>query len=162
MTVATEIIQNYRLALRSLWNLHYWRSEGFRDWESVRDFNKLCPILFWGLVTRRLEPLAERPDPEQPIFGSAFRVVPSLQRGEIPTMMVNTRNDGVWENLQGPFANDQLKLILVDFFDWSVMNWRDFRYYKVRILDFHGRPELIKREALIEVLDADVLWNVHE
>lgn len=61
VTLATEIIQNYRLALQSLRNTYYWRDERFRDWESVRDFDRLRLVLFWGLVGRRLEPLAEQP-----------------------------------------------------------------------------------------------------
>jgi hypothetical protein len=29
----------------------------------------------------------------------------------------------IWENLAGPFSQDEVKLTLIDFFDW-----RDFRY----------------------------------
>jgi hypothetical protein len=166
MTLATEIVQNYRLALQSLWNMHYWRDERFRDWESVRDFERLHTEMFRGLVTRRLEPLAEPSGSQQAIFGSSYRVVPGLETGYLPTMFVSMQaTDGSnlgWQLLSGPFSPDQVKLTLIDLFDWSVRNWRDFRYYRVKIREFQDRPELIGREGLVDVLDVDVLWNVRE
>lgn len=163
MTLATEIIQNYRFALRCLWNGHYWKDERFRDFESVRDFEKILAPLFRGLVTRRLEPLAELPKPGQPLFGSTFQIVPGMDTEQISTMFVNMQSadnpDNSWEVVAGPFSRDQIKLTLIDFFDWSVHTWRDFRYYKVKILHLQGRPELVGREGLVEVSEADVLWN---
>lgn len=99
--------------------MHYWRDERFRDWESVRDFEKLHAELFRGLVTRRLEPLAEPADPERPVFGPSYRVVPGLEMGNLPTMFVNPQSDGVWEHLSGPFPPNQIKLTLIDLFDWK-------------------------------------------
>ena len=163
MTIATEIIQNYRFALRCLWNAHYWKDERFRDWESFRDFEKIRAALFRGLVTRRLEPLAELAKPEQPLFGSTFQIVPGTDTGQISTMFVNMRSaekpDNIWELVAGPFSRDQFKLTLIDFFDWNILTWRDFRYYKVKILYLQGRSELVGHEGLVEVLEADVLWN---
>jgi len=59
----------------------------------------------------------------------------------------------------GPFSDSQLKLTLVDFFDWNVRNWRDFRYYLVKIVAFENKPELVNCEGLVDVLDTDALWN---
>ncbi len=166
MTLATEIIQSYRLALQSLWNVHYWHDERFRDWESVKDFDKIRPALFRGLVSRRLEPLAEPSGSDQEVFGPAYRVIPSLTTGLIPTMFVNMRSADApnlnWEHLPGPFSKDHVKLTLIDLFDWNVRCYRDFRYYRVKVLDFKGRPEFVGQEGLVDVLDVDVLWNVNE
>ena len=75
MTLATELVQNYRLALRTLWTTYYWSNPAFRDYQSVRDFEKAELVLFRGLVARRLEPLGITSDE---IFGSSFRVVPAF------------------------------------------------------------------------------------
>lgn len=155
MTVATELIQNYRLALRDLWNLHFWRDQGYRDWESVKDFERAQLPLFRGLVARRLEPLGE---PCQFVFGSSYQVAPSLTTERLPTMMVES-SKSIWEQLPGPFSANQLKLTIIDFFDWNVRHWRDFRYYRVKIEALEGRPELVGHDGLVDVLDAAVLWN---
>ena len=68
----------------------------------------------------------------------------------------------VWESLSGPFSRDQIKLTLIDFFDWNLRSWRDFRYFKVKILEFQARPEVVGREGLVEVADVDVLWDVDQ
>jgi len=166
MTYPTEIIQGYRLALQFLWNAHYWRDERFRDWESAKDFEKLLPMLFRGLVTRRLEPLSEPVSAEQGLFGPSYRVVPSLKIGRISEILVNMQSADapnlVWEKFSGPFTAQQIKLSLIDLFDWSVMDRRDFRYYKVKIQEFQDRPELIGREGLVDVYEADVMWNVND
>lgn len=75
-------------------------------------------------------------------------------------MFVSTSSAGEWEHMRGPFRADQLHLTLVDLFDWNVLSWRDFRYYRVKISKFDGRPELTDRAGLVDVLEADVLWNV--
>lgn len=165
MTLATEIVQSYRLALQSLWNIYYWHDERFRDWESVKDFDTIRPALFRGLVSRRLEPLAESSGSEE-VFGTSYRVVPSLTTGLIPTMFVNMQSADApnrsWEYLTGPFSKDQVTLTLIDLFDWNVRGYRDFRYYRVKICDFKDRQEMVGQEGLVEVLDVDVLWNVSE
>ena len=163
MTIATEIVQKYRLALIDLWNQHFWNDQGFRDWESVKDFERVQPLLFQGLVARRLEPLGEG---STKIFGTSFRVVPASQTMQIPTMYAQTNSlDALslnWEHLSGPFSANQVNLSLIDFFDWNVHHWRDFRYYRVRIHGFENKPELVGRDGLIDVLDADVMWNVSD
>lgn len=70
MTYATELVQNYRLALQTLWNNHYWSNEGFRDSETVIDFERVQSRLFRGLVGRRLEPFAVA---SETVFRSAYR-----------------------------------------------------------------------------------------
>ena len=72
--------------------------------------------------------------------------------------MVETA-EGVWRNLPGPFETPPLKLTLLDFFDWHNFHWRDFRYYLTRIEEFKGHDELAGKRALVEVLDADVMWG---
>ncbi len=163
MTLATEIVQNYRLALRTLWNTHYWSNPAYRDYQSVRDFEKAELLLFRGLVARRLEPLALHSDE---IFGSSFRIVPAFRTQQIAVIIVAERIGDTpnfkWDEVSGPFTAKQLKLTLLNFFDWEIENWRDFRYFRVRIQAFEDKPQFIGCDALVEVLHADVLWNVSD
>ncbi len=157
MTHATEIIQQYRLALRHIWNSHFWGNQGpsFRDWESVRDFEKLKLPIYEALVARRLEPLGAVP---KAVFGNAFRVVPPATSGQMSMIQIETVG-GQWSPFSGPFQAGDVNLILLDFFDWDLLNWRDFRYYLVRVDAFEGRPEAVGRQGLVDVLDSDVVWN---
>jgi hypothetical protein len=162
MTHATEIVQNYRRALQSLWNDHFWSAQGFRDWETVRDFHRVLPALFRALVGRRLEPLAE---PSDELFGPAYRLVPLYSR-EFSGLQVKPKQEGgtqpQFELLKLSFSKDELRLSVIDFFDWGEHDWRDFRYYRARIHAFDNRPDLVGGEALVDVLTADVIWNPAE
>ena len=73
MTLATELIQQYRFALRDLWNTYFWGDKSDRDWESLKVFNELKLPLFTALVATRLQSYVA---PPHEIFGEAFRVVP--------------------------------------------------------------------------------------
>jgi hypothetical protein len=159
MTYASELIQQYRQALHYLWNMHFWAPEPFREYASVRQFDRVKLPLFLSLVVDRLG--SDLEDPKQ-IFGSAFKVVPPVTRARstIPSLMIERpQAKGVWELINGPFSGEQIKLSLIDFFDWQLLGWRDFRYYLVKIDEFHPDPSLRDCKALVEVGDVDVLWE---
>ena len=160
MSLAIDLIQDYRSALRTLWNNHFFMNLGLRDDELGRDFEKVQPPLFSALVSKRLDPSAK---PGEVMFGPAFRVVPALQGGPIPSIVVNRKAVGSassdWQVEHGPFSNHEINLTLVNFFDWDVRSRRDFRYYLVKIVAFNNRPELIGCEALVDVIDTDVWWD---
>jgi hypothetical protein len=115
-------------------------------------------------VARRLEPLGQSSTLEEPVFGPSYRVVPGHQIGQIPTMFVNMQSEATpslsWEHITGPFLESEIELTLINFFDWNILNWRDFRYFKVKIRALEKRSALVGKEGLVDVLDADVLWNV--
>jgi hypothetical protein len=157
MTYATELVQRYRKALQYLWNAHFWWDQTYRDIQAIREFEELKLPLFTWLVAKRLGPDFEVPEK---LFGDPYKVVPKVT-GHIRSIrrMLVEGHPGIWEELKGEFKADELTLTLLDFFDWDVMNWRDFRFYRVRIDHMAGRPEKVGREALIDVLEVDVLWE---
>ncbi len=155
MTYATELVNNYRMALRNLWNGHYWIDHRFRDSETVWSFMKVTLPMYQALVHSRLEPLGE---PASTVFGNGFSIVAKGNTGQIADLMVES-SSGVWSQLSGPFAAPPLRLTLLDFFDWQQSNWRDYRYFIVRIENFEAHPELIGKRALVEVIDVDVFWG---
>ncbi len=159
MTYATELVQRYRLALHTLWNLHFWAPEPFRDEHAATQFERVKLPLFLSLVEDRLG--SDLPAPTR-IFGDAFQLVPPLntQRSGIPSLLVERRpSSGFWELVNGPFEANRIRLVLLDFFDWELQSWRDFRYYLARIEAFPDDPSLAGSRALVEVPHADVLWE---
>ncbi|MBV9760726.1 MAG: hypothetical protein JO340_09185 [Acidobacteriaceae bacterium] len=164
MIYATEVVQQYRVALRYLWNAHLRPDTGANDWEPVRALNALKLPLFLALVMRKLDYHGE--DPTQ-IFGNAFRVVPPLSAGGIlGALRVDTgfpdRPGKCFVEVKGSFSAQDLDLTLLDFFDWSELNWRDFRFYRVRINRLNGHPASAGREGVVENGDVDVLWKPTE
>lgn len=161
MTYATDVIQQYRIALRYLWNTHFWPDSSEEGWEDVKQFNNLKLPLFVALVLRRLDVRAADPTG---IFGESFRVIPRVTHADTMAALhvdvgFDNRPGKCWTHVVGPFRPGDLRLTLLDFFDWEELNWRDFRYYRVRIDAFPARPESVGREGLVENLDADVVWD---
>ncbi len=66
---------------------------------------------------------------------------------------------GVWRVLDGPFTDEDLKITLVDLFDWSPMGYIDLRYYVALIEECPKQPEIVGHHALVDVTFARVLWQ---
>jgi hypothetical protein len=162
MTYATEIIHQYRLALRYLWNTHFWSNQAIRDIQAIREFEELKLSLFTWLVAKRLGPDFEAPTS---VFGDPYKVVPKVNASprRFPSMRVDigfeNRPGQRWAELTGEFTAKDMTLTILDFFDWNLMDWRDFRFYRVRIDSIQGQPDKVGREGLVDVLDVDVLWE---
>lgn len=156
----TEFVEQYRLALRHIWNTHFWSDPKRRHWESVYSFRTLKQPLFNVLVADRLD--LEHGDS---IFGSAFHVVPAAGGGdELPFLQVNLRvpsspSEGCWDFLQGPFPANEITLTLVDLFDWSPMGYLDLRYFVVFIQSFAKHPDKVGQHALVDVAHARVVFE---
>jgi hypothetical protein len=160
MTYATELIQMYRQALHQLWNMHFWAPEPFRDYASVKQFDRVKLPLFLSLVVDRLGSDLEEPTQ---LFGEAFHVVPPVTprtQRTIPSLMFeNPDFKGTWKIVNGPFGPGDINLSLLDFFDWNQVGWRDFRYYLVRIHECRADQSLVGCRGLVEVEHVDVLWE---
>ena len=145
MTYATDIVQQYRLALHHIWNVHFWGSQVEKDWDLVNEFNTLKLPLFNVLVVARLAP--EMASSRQ-IFGEEYKVIPKIAHGagaSISSLQVDVglpKGPGsCWKQIQGSFGSAEIKLTLLDFFDWTELSWRDFQYYRVRIHQFEKEPK---------------------
>src|SRR5581483_11409175 len=55
MVDVNEIVQRYRLGLRTIWNECFWADPSLRDWESVYAFRKLKLPLLNALVAHALD-----------------------------------------------------------------------------------------------------------
>ena len=68
-------------------------------------------------------------------------------------------DSGVFEWIKGDFNEDDLKLSIIDFFDFQVGGWREFRYYLAKVEYFPMDTSLVGCQALIEVGGVDVVWE---
>ena len=163
MTYATDLVQQYRLALHHIWNVHFWDSRVEKDWDLVKEFNTLKLPLFNALVAARLAPQMAS---SGQIFGEEYKVISKIAQGpnaSISSLRVDIglpKGPGsCWEEIEGHFRPAEIKLTLLDFFDWTELSWRDFHYYRVRIHQFDKEPAFVGREALVENWQVDVIWE---
>jgi hypothetical protein len=67
---------------------------------------------------------------------------------------------GYWDQekdmVVGP---DDITLAFIDYFDFSQVPMKDFRYYLCKVLSFPSHADYEGREALLEVLDVKVFHD---
>ena len=160
----TDIVQQYRLALSYLWNHHFWATSAMREWESVEVFEQIKVPLFEALVARRVE---RDSGGRTMIFGDGYKIVPkkepSGKEGVITSLFVDigfkSSPGQCWKELTGRFSATDIAMTLLDLFEWDKLNWKDFRYYYVRLDSFREYPDLVGRNGLVDVLRADVVFE---
>ncbi len=55
-----------------------------------------------------------------------------------------------WDDPVNQIKASDAELHFLDYFDWDMMAYTDFQYYRVRIASFISQPHLVGRDALIE------------
>src|ERR1700736_73982 len=114
-----DIVQRYRATLRHTWNSCFWVDPKLRNWDSVYAFRNLKLPLFRAIVGNALEL-----EPTDRIFGEEFQIVPNGIFSEgFPYLQIDSRKlsiqgEGTWLRLNGPFRADDVRLTLMDLFDW--------------------------------------------
>ena len=157
MTLATELIQRYRIALQTLWNYHFWADPQYRNWDDLDSMNRLKLPLFVSLVTERLDYSGP---PVKEIFGPAYQVIPRLAHSSIRGMLIESvPGNGAWGPTVRDIPKGKARIYILDFFDWEGLSAWELRYFKVQIVDVEGHPELSGRIGMIETTYVDVLWD---
>jgi len=152
MTDVTALMEGYRECVRHLWNSHF-RAEAERrdDWDLRDQFCDAAVILFRALVLRGLDigdaqVLADYHGDRAPLMCLRVEV-------ESPsTIMVNRTGAGsYWDDPVCLFERDDLDLRFIQFFDWWDLGFRDFAFYRVRIVGSGRYPHLVGRDALVPI-----------
>ena len=156
----TLLMDHYREVTRSVWNTGFWAQADLQTWDARDQFEQIKKLLFKALVIARLEEghccdLFSLPDDRK------FRVVPSTDRA-VP-IMIHCPREGdrnrYWDDPVKQVSASEAELHFLDYFDWDLMNYADFQYYRVRIAAFATQPHLVGREALLEHLNAKVFTD---
>ncbi len=162
----TDLLNRYREACRFLWNNFLRDPDAHIGGGQYRvsladerfcDFARMKEILFTALVLREIGR-----EEFEPCFGAYDKPIPFLR--------VSARKDTrlmINRTLPQPYANqywdapitrvpEKIDLAFIDYFDWNSSGYSDFAYYYVRIVGCSEHPEIVGRDALLEVLNGGV------
>jgi hypothetical protein len=154
MTDITADIHVYRETARHLWN-SCLRNIGGPSATTIEAFDRICEELFSAIV---LDPHGIEESPEQlNIQGfRGLRVVPGVAQGT-PILINRTTPPGpYWDDPLVMVRPEDIQLSLIGLFDWDSYSNIDMRFLRVHVNDCRVKPEVIGREALIEVFHSKV------
>ena len=152
MTDITDRMQNYRECVRHIWNTHFQvEAERCQDWDLRDDFCDAALILFRALVLQGLdvgetELLPDSRAEQQPLLFLRPVIETSSQ-----VLINRTGASGYWDDPVTQLENGDCELRFIQFFDWWLLGFRDFAFYRVRIVASPRYPHLVGRDALVPV-----------
>jgi len=152
MTDITDRMQNYRECVRHIWNTHFQvEAERCQDWDLRDDFCDAALILFRALVLQGLdigetELLPDYRAEQQPLLFLRLVIETSSQ-----VLINRTGASGYWDDPVTQLEKGDCELRFVQFFDWWDLGFRDFAFYRVRIVASPRYPHLVGRDALVPV-----------
>ena len=151
MTDLTARMHSYRECVRHIWNTQFVGSEPRPDWDLRDQFCDAALILFQALVLRGLdvddsELLADYRSDQGPLMFLRLEV----EAGS--TILVNRTGAGTyWDDPVTRIEAGDCELRFIQFFDWSELDFRDFAFYRARIVGSSRHPHLVGRDALLPI-----------
>jgi hypothetical protein len=150
----TATMNNYRECARHLWNTYCLKVMEPNDWDFRDRINTIEVELFRALVLYKLGREDTVIHPAQwypPEILSFIKLEASQSSGTIKVNREEHERSRNWDDPIDCFANSELDLRFIHYFDWDVLGFRDFAYYKVRIVGSEKYPHIVGREALLPV-----------
>jgi hypothetical protein len=153
----TAVFDHYRMCGRAIWNTGFMPDPDLRNWDGQERFEELRRLLFEALVLVKIGRQCAR---HELLLAPLpyVSVVPNWSPS--PVMIERPRAadpNHYWDDPLKWLHPGEASLHFIDYFDWDLLNYRDFQYYRCRISGFEEQPELIGREVLIETRYARVL-----
>jgi hypothetical protein len=150
MDDVTPLMNAYRDCVRHLWNTYFQRdAESEQDWDLRDEFNAVAAQLFRALILWKVqrEETEVQPDEQEPRAPLGFLHVVVEPRSEI---MINRQTaSGYWDYPMTVVEREDLDLRFLQYFDWDVLGFRDFAYYRVRIVGSTKYPQVVGKDALV-------------
>jgi hypothetical protein len=154
----TDLMNGYRECSRNIWNVYFAKRAQESPGCFIDHFDEIRRLLFESLVLDELRYEDEAAGSDLP--PPALRVVPENRVRLFIKAQSDPGRGSYWgdggEIFVGP---EDISLAYVDYFDFSNISLRDFRFYLCKILRFPGYPEYEGREALIEALEGRVFHD---
>ena len=152
MTDVTPLLNAYRECVRHLWNTYFWHpAEAAVDWDLQNAFDDVAAELFRILVLRKIGRDAEvKPDywaERDPLLFLKLEVA----SGRSEVMVNRGVGTGYWDDPLKVIEPSELELRFIQFFDWSLLGFREFALYRARIVGSRKHPHLVGRDALLPV-----------
>lgn len=154
----TDIVDDYRECSRHIWNTYFRYLE-----EGDMKFSAVNEALFYAMVLAQFNKtqvgLAPTMINKEPLF--YLRITPISPHGT--PIMINRTGDsgcGYWDDPVNRVKPDEVDLRFLEFFDFAEsQDFRDWRYYLVRIKGFPTQLHLEGRDALIDASDVRVFMT---
>ena len=151
--IITDRIELFREAARHIWNAYFRdEAESCQDWDLRDAYSDVYVALFNALVKFRLPDGA----PSIPHLWDSgktvlmpYRLVATTEQ----TSVMISRNipaSTYWDHPTDRISMKTADLRLIGLFDWNDLGFRDFRYYRARIVAADD-PDLVGRDALVDV-----------
>lgn len=158
MTDATDLVHNYRECARGLWNTFLrGKAEPYKDFDAIDRFSRISTLLIEELVLRPLgvSTFAKTNEDEPYPFFSLQPIVESF-----PVMVARPSTSGrYWDDPISRLSSKGVLLLFIDFFDWDRFGYIDFQYYRVEIAKCDEHPQIIGRQALVDVHHARIIFE---
>lgn len=159
----TSSINNYRECVRHLWNIHFfYKLKEERIYDAKDEFDDICVSLFSSLVLKpigcasleKAKAYQRIQDPINCLFVTLVSEsgLPIHVNRELPP-------SGYWDYYAGLIRPDDVDMRFIDCFDFGQYQFRDFEYYKVRIVASKMNAEFIGRDALIRASHAEIFYD---
>jgi len=159
----------YRECVRHLWNGYFLEAIGHASdkWAASEGFDDVCATLFGSLVVAPLGVVSASArsvlSRSRDLDGLAIEwlhVVPRATPASVPIMINrDPRSDGgYWDHPLRQVSQSDISLRFVRWFDFGELEFRDFRYFLVRVASA-SQSDVVGRAALIECEYADVFLD---
>ena len=156
MTDITMLMNTYRECSRNLWNVYFAKRENVGG--SLDAFEQIRELLFDSLVVSELsyEGEAEGEDIPPP----TLKVVPQTRSVILIKRLSGPGEAGYWDQVKDMVVGpEDITLAFVDYFDFSQVPIKDFRYCLCKVLSFPSHVGYEGREALLEATSAKVFHD---
>ncbi|MFN0078498.1 MAG: hypothetical protein ACKVY0_18730 [Prosthecobacter sp.] len=163
MDDVTHLFSTYRECARHLWNTYFQPVvEPTQNWDIRDEFDTAARSIFSSLVLRPLGVFDHELAPEwspSPLPLHGFCIVPLVEDGTPISINRDMPRSGYWDHPIALIRPSEVELHLLRFFDFDQLGCREFCYYEVVIHASATYPDLVGRDALIEVRNARVLFT---
>ena len=145
----TDLMLGFRETARGLWNCALRPGA---DWDRVDVFRSIHQLLFDEMVLRGLGISRYQKGKDEP-----YRFLHAIPIADpIPIEIHRASQGGYWDDPINRLSPKGLSLAIIEFFDFDELGYRDFVYYRVRVEACRDHPNLVGREALLQVQNAKV------
>lgn len=157
--IITDRIEMFREAARHMWNAYFRPrvQQGQQGWDLRDEFSELYVALFHAIVCFGLPGDAPSMphlwDGERSVL-MPYRLVSEIE--QVPAMISrDIPASGAWDYPTKHLSLKTADLRLISLFDWDQLGFCELRYYRARIIRAND-PDLMKRDALIDVADCGI------
>lgn len=158
----TKFMNRYCECARHLWNTYFLEHISPQNqWDISDEFDEICTRLFSSLVLHQIGCIAHKKSHRYEQFPEpllCLSVVPSGEAGVPISINREVKASGYWDYPIECITPSDVDLRFIDFFDFDVVGYRDFEYYRVRVVGSPEYPDILGRDALIKTHYANVFF----